>query len=261
MKRGLRFSPPRTCLYWLLLEDWAIPTPDLCPQYPSSWNVLINTSAHFTSSTHSFIEQNLVKDLLYHVLGNRVPALQGLMDSLPTDESSTCQLEVRLCDDGCAGTGREGEVEGQASNRVGTWGINRSSVHMWGVSTAVINVQVDEADHKGHPISQQAPAPPLLSWGASQIQGDFGVPAGWTEHFLGARRHFPAPGYAVMPWALCRRRRLSQGIWVTPSSFLHPKPNTPQNKVGRPPSGHIFQAPWTFMESSRSRLEGFLATV
>lgn len=41
MKRGLRFSPPHTCLYWLLLEDWAIPTPDLCPQYPSSWNVLI----------------------------------------------------------------------------------------------------------------------------------------------------------------------------------------------------------------------------
>ena len=119
MKRGLRFSPPHTRPYCLCLEDWAVPTPDLCPQYPSSWNVLVNTSAHFTS-THSFIEQNLVKNLLYHVLGNRVPALQGLMDSLPTDESSTCQLEVRLCGDGGAGTGREGEVEGQASNRVGS---------------------------------------------------------------------------------------------------------------------------------------------
>ena len=49
-----------------------------------------------------------------------MPTLQGLMDSLPTDESSTCQLEVGLCEDGGAGTGKEGEVEGQASNRVGS---------------------------------------------------------------------------------------------------------------------------------------------
>lgn len=75
-----------------------------------------------------------------------MPTLQGLKDSLPSDESSTCQPEVRLCDDGGAGTRKEGEVEGQASNRVGSWGINRSSIRMCGVSAAVISGQVDEVD-------------------------------------------------------------------------------------------------------------------
>lgn len=61
--------------------------------------------------------------------------------------------------------------------------------------------RVKEADHTAEATPLHDWPQPLLSslWGASQIEGGFGVPTGWTEHYLGARWHFPASGYAVRP--------------------------------------------------------------